>query len=78
MFAALYRTCAAVIGYSLMISSLEDLRDGFYHLPLAEYTRSDFGVNYNGSTYVFFSFADGSVYLTVGDAGFCLCHRETG
>ena len=53
MFAALYRTCAAVIGYSLMISSLEDLRDGFYHLPLAEYTRLDFGVNYNGSTYVF-------------------------
>ena len=30
-----------------------DLRDGFYHIPLAESTRPDFGVYFDGACYVF-------------------------
>ena len=30
-----------------------DLRDGFYHIPLAECTQPEFGVSYDGVTYVF-------------------------
>ena len=30
-----------------------DLRDGFFHIPLAESTQCHFGVMYDGQTYVF-------------------------
>ena len=43
--------CAAGNGYRYAIKI--DLRDGFYHLPLAESTQPNFGVLFRGETFVF-------------------------
>ena len=41
----------AAAGYTYGIKI--DLRDGFYHIPLAESNYAKFGICYDGSTYVF-------------------------